>query len=48
MATSPRIAWHRAYPLKEGQRNSQPRFARPGPSVPWITADRYYEEVMGI
>src|SRR5215212_10059017 len=40
----PRNAWHRAYPLKEGQRNCQPRSARPGVSVPWTTADRYSAE----
>jgi hypothetical protein len=40
----PRNAWYRAYPLKEGQRNCQPRSARPGVSVPWTTADRYSAE----
>jgi hypothetical protein len=30
--------------VKEGQRNCQPRSARPGVSVPWTTADRYSAE----
>jgi hypothetical protein len=41
---SPRNAWYRAYPLKEWQRNCQPRSARPSVSVLWTMANRYYEE----
>src|SRR5215217_4955864 len=44
---SPRNAWYRAYLVKEGQRNCQPRSARPSVSVPWITANRYYEGRQG-